>query len=67
MDVLLRADVLEDLWPHRYANLPQMGRAQQVHIGPGLPDAAPDAQWNLIVEDRLMVRQTEEIFLAGYL
>ena len=66
MDVLLRADVLEDFWPHRYTNLSEMGRAQQIHVGPGLSNAAPDAQWNLIVEEGLMVRQAEEIFLAGY-
>ena len=43
-----------------------MGRAQQVHVGPGLSDAAPDAQWNLIVEKGLMVGQVEKILLARY-
>jgi hypothetical protein len=54
-DVLTRTDVFEDLRPHRYAHLSEMGLAQQVHIGPGLSDTAPDAQWYLIVENGLMV------------
>ena len=65
VDVFTRADIFEDLWPHRYAHLTQVGLAQQVHIGPGLSDATPDAQWNLIVENGLMVREAEKIFLAG--
>ena len=44
-----------------------MGGAQQVHVGPGLSDAAPDAQWNLIVEKGLMVRQAEKILLTRHL
>ena len=67
MNVFLRADVLEDLWPHRYTHLAQMGCAQQVHVRPGLPDAAPDTQWNLIVEKGLMVGQAEKILLARHL
>ena len=43
-----------------------MGRAQQVHVGPRLSDATPDAQWNLIVEKSLMVRQAQKILLARH-
>ena len=67
MNVFLGADVFENFWPHGYTHLSQMGCAQQVHIGPGLSDAAPDAQRDFIVEDRLMIRQIEEIFLTGNL
>jgi hypothetical protein len=67
MNVLFGTDVLEDFWPYGYTHLSDMGRAQQVHVGPGLSDAAPDAQWDLIVEDGLMIGETEEIFLAGNL
>ena len=62
----MRAYVFEDFGPHRYAHLAQMGRAQQVHVGPGLSDTAPDAQWNLIVEKGLMVGQAEKILLARH-
>lgn len=64
MDVPFRAHIFEDLWPHRNTDLPEMGRAQQIHVGPGLPDASPDGQWNLIVEDGLVVGKIQEVFLA---
>ena len=57
MNVFLGADILEDLWPHGYTHFSQMGSAQQVHVGPGLSDAAPDAQWDLIVDKGLVIRQ----------
>ncbi len=41
--VFTGADIVENLRPHGYAHLAQMGGAQQVHLGPGLPDAAADA------------------------
>ena len=43
-----------------------MGRAKQVHKGPGLPDATTDAQRNFIVKDGLVVGQIKEILLAGH-
>ena len=67
MDVLFGTDVLEDFGPYSDTHLSDMGRAQQVHVGPGLSDAAPDAQRDLIVEDGLMIGEIEKIFLAGNL
>ena len=64
MDVLLRADLLEDLGPHGHADLAQMRRSKQVHVGPRLPDPSADAQRDLIVEDRLVIRKLQEVELA---
>ena len=67
VDVLLRADVLQLFGPHGDGHFAQMGRAQQVHERPRLTDAAADAKRNPVVEDRPMLWQLEEIFLAGEL
>ena len=67
MDVSFCAHILEDLRPHRDFDLPDMGRSQQVHVGPGLSDTAADAQRNLIIEDGPVVGKIEEFFLAGHL
>ena len=66
VDVFTGTNVFEDFWPHRYADLSQVGLAQQVHVGSGLSDAATDAQWDLIVENGLMVGEAEKVFLAGH-
>ena len=67
MDVLFGTDVLEDFRPYGDTHLAEMGRSQQVHVGPGLADTAPDAQWDLIVEDGLMIGHIERILLTGNL
>ena len=67
MDVSLCAHILEDLRPYRDFDLSEMGRSQQVHVGPGLSDSASDAQRNLIVEDGSVVGEIEKFFLAGHL
>jgi hypothetical protein len=63
-DVPLGAYVLELFRPHCDAALAEVGCPQEVHVSPRLADAAADAQRYLVVENRLVIRQLEEVFLA---
>ena len=67
MDVLFLADILESLRPDGDGNLAEMRFVEQQHLGAGLADASTDAQWDIIVDDRLVVGELEEIELVGEL
>src|SRR3990172_3933395 len=64
-DVPFGAEILEDLRPHRDAHLAEVRLLQQRHVRPGLADAAPDRERDLVVHDRLVIRQGQEVHLAG--
>ena len=66
-DVAFRAQVLEDLRPHGHGDLPEVRLAEQIHVRPGLADAAADGQRDLVVQDRLVVRQVDKIELPRHL
>src|SRR5215469_15570328 len=67
MNVLLLAHVLQHLRPHGDADLAEVGLAQEQHQRPRLPDAAADAQRDLVIDDRLVVREVEEVELVRQL
>ena len=67
MDVLLCAHVSESLWPNRDTDLTKVCRSKKVHVGPGLSNTATNAQWNLIIENGLVVWEIEKILLTGHL
>jgi len=57
MYILGRTDILKLFGPDGDADFPEMGGAQQVHIGPGLTNAATNGQGDQIVEQGLVIRQ----------
>lgn len=57
VNVFRPANVFKLLRPDRDAYFTKMGRAQQVHVSPRLADASADGQRDLIVENRLVIRQ----------
>src|SRR3990170_2888804 len=63
VDVLPRAQLLQDLGPDRDGDLTDVGLAEEEHLGTALADPAPDAQWDLAPQDRLVVRELEEVLL----
>ena len=56
VDVAGGAHVFQDLRPDANADLAQVRLAQQQHECAGLADAAADAEGELIVQNRLMIR-----------
>ena len=50
VDVLLRADALQLVRPDADRDLAQVGRAQEVHVGARLADAAADRERDLVVQ-----------------
>src|SRR5208337_10220 len=67
MDILLLAHLLQHLWPHRDADFAEVRFAQQQHQRSRLPDAAADAERNLVVDDRLVIRELQKVQLSGQL
>src|SRR5208283_4329614 len=64
VDILLGADLLEDLGPHAYGDFAEMRFAQEEHQGAGLADAAANAEGNFILHDALMIGELEEVQLV---
>ena len=63
MDVLLSAHFLEYFRPYGGTNLSNMRFVKQKHKCAGLPDAAADAEWNLVIHNCTVVWQFEEVKL----
>ena len=54
------------LGPDRNSYFPEMSGAQEVHEGPRLPDAAPDAQGDPVIENGLVVREIQKVLLTRH-
>jgi len=67
VNILLGAHLPEYPRPNGDAALPKVRLAEQIHVGSGLSDAAADAQRDFVVQDGLMIGQSEEIKLASHL
>ena len=65
MDVPCRADLLELLGPDTDCDLAEVGRTQQVQVGPRLAEAAADGQRTLVVQDSLVLGKLEEVELVA--
>ena len=61
----LRANVLEDLGPHRDADFAQVRFAEQKHQGSRLSDAASNRQRDFVLQYGAMVGQTQEVSLLA--
>src|ERR1041384_7020064 len=65
VNVLGRSHFFEHLWPNRNAHLAHMDLLDQGHVTSRLTDASTDAQRKMLVSDPAMIRQPEEVELAG--
>src|SRR5271166_1938127 len=65
-NILARAHLLEDLRPHRDADFSKMSFAEQQHQRPRLPNSPTDRKRNLVVQNRLVIRQFHEVELLGH-
>jgi hypothetical protein len=66
MDVPLLTHVFEHFWPHSDADLSQMRLLEEKHQGSGLTNTPPDAEWDFIIDNRLVIGKFEEVQLAGH-
>jgi hypothetical protein len=67
MDVIRLTHVLEYLRPYGDADLSEVRFLKEKHVCTGLPNAATNAEWEIVVYDCLVVWQFEEIKLASHL
>ena len=51
MDILLGANLLENLGPDRNGDFAEVCFAEQEHQGAGLADATADSKWNFILQN----------------
>ena len=64
-DVLLRADLLEDLRPDGDRDFAQVRLVEKEHLRATLADAAADAERRLAADDPLVVGQVQPVQLTG--
>lgn len=67
VDVFLSAHILEYLRPNGGTDLADVGLLEQQHKSAGLANASADAERDFVIDDCLVVRELQEIKLAGNL
>src|SRR5882762_4111833 len=63
-DILVRADLFQELRPHRHADLAQMRFAQQKHGHSRRSDSSANRERNPVFQDHALIRQLQRVQLV---
>jgi hypothetical protein len=64
-NILARAHLLQDPRPHCDADFSEMSFGEQQHLGARLPDSAAGRERILVIQNRLVIREFQEVELPG--